>query len=150
MLFGNRVSEGDRLLDRRVGLEQEFFLVEESGRPSKRADEFLERCQAVTEVESGSAACFAPEFVLGLVEVNTPPVHTLSDLEREYARLRVAPLRQPETMLGERPVERFTPHAHTLGLSKRHSPLRMGSNGGILALQDEPVTVRTAPGRPVR
>jgi len=74
------------LLDRRVGLEQEFFLVEDSGRPSKRADEFLERCQAVTEVESGSAACFAPEFVLGLVEINTPPVHTLSGLEREYAQ----------------------------------------------------------------
>jgi gamma-glutamyl:cysteine ligase YbdK (ATP-grasp superfamily) len=80
------LSEGDRLLDRRAGLEQEFFLVEESGRPSKRADEFLEACQAMTEAESGSAACFAPEFVLGLVEVNTPPVYNLSDLEREYAR----------------------------------------------------------------
>ncbi len=73
-------------MDRRVGLEQEFFLVEDSGRPSKRADEFLEMCRATTEEESGSAACFAPEFVFGLVEVNTPPVHTLSDLEREYAR----------------------------------------------------------------
>jgi len=80
------LSEGDRLLDRRVGLEQEFFLVEDSGRPSERADEFLRSCQAMTEVESGSAACFAPEFVLGLVEVNTPPVYTLSDLEREYVR----------------------------------------------------------------
>ena len=73
-------------MDRRVGLEQEFFLVEDSGRPSKRADEFLEMCRATTEEESGSAACFAPEFVFGLVEVNTPPVHTLSDLEREYVR----------------------------------------------------------------
>jgi gamma-glutamyl:cysteine ligase YbdK (ATP-grasp superfamily) len=80
------LSEGDRLLDRRAGLEQEFFLVEDSGRPSKRADEFLEACQAITEGGSGSAACFAPEFVLGLVEVNTPPVHTLSELEGEYAR----------------------------------------------------------------
>jgi carboxylate-amine ligase len=73
-------------LDRRVGLEQEFFLVEESGRPSERADEFLELCRAMTEAESGSAACFAPEFVLGLVEVNTAPVYALSELEREYAR----------------------------------------------------------------
>ena len=73
-------------MDRRVGLEQEFFLVEGSGRPSERADEFLERCKAVTEEESGSAACFAPEFVLGLVEVNTPPVYALSDLEHEYAQ----------------------------------------------------------------
>jgi gamma-glutamyl:cysteine ligase YbdK (ATP-grasp superfamily) len=84
--LGIRLSEGDRLLDRRAGLEQEFFLVEESGRPSKRADEFLEMCQAMTEAESGSAACFAPEFVLSLVEVNTSPVYNLSDLEREYAR----------------------------------------------------------------
>jgi carboxylate-amine ligase len=89
--LGIRVSEGDSLLDRRAGLEQEFFLVEESGRPSKRADEFLEACQAMTEAESGSAACFAPEFVLGLVEVNTPPGYNLSDLEGEYARnLRIA------------------------------------------------------------
>ena len=84
--LGIRLSEGDRLLDRRAGLEQEYFLVEESGHPSKRADEFLEACQAMTEAESGSAACFAPEFVLGLVEVNTPPVYNLSDLEREYVR----------------------------------------------------------------
>ena len=52
------MTERNRLLDRRAGLEQEFFLVEESGRPSKRADEFLENCRAMTEVESGSAACF--------------------------------------------------------------------------------------------
>ena len=57
------MSEGNRLLDRRAGLEQEFFLVENSGRPSERADEFLERCRE----ESGGPACFAPEFVLGLV-----------------------------------------------------------------------------------
>jgi carboxylate-amine ligase len=40
----------------------------------------------MTETESGSAACITPEFVLGLVEVNTSPVYNLSDLEREYAR----------------------------------------------------------------
>jgi hypothetical protein len=88
---GDRVSEGDRVLDRRIGLEQEFFLVDASGRPSERADEFLERCRAAAEEESVGAACFAPEFVTGLVEINTPPVHTLSDLEREYAQnLRLA------------------------------------------------------------
>ena len=81
------MSVGDRLLDRRAGLEQEFFLVEDSGRPSERADVFLERCRE----ESGDPARFAPEFVLGLVEVNTPPVYTLNDLEREYAQnLRLA------------------------------------------------------------
>src|ERR687898_682429 len=35
--LGIRVSEGDRLLDRRAGLEQDSFLVEEPGRTSKRA-----------------------------------------------------------------------------------------------------------------
>jgi gamma-glutamyl:cysteine ligase YbdK (ATP-grasp superfamily) len=89
------VDGRDRLLDRRAGLEQEFFLVEDSGRPSRRADEFLERCGTMGEEESRSTTCFAPEFVLGLVEVNTPPVYTLSDLEREYVQnlklaLRVA------------------------------------------------------------
>jgi gamma-glutamyl:cysteine ligase YbdK (ATP-grasp superfamily) len=75
------------LLDRRAGLEQEFFLVENSGHPSERADEFLERCRE----ECGCPVCFAPEFVLGLVEVNTPPVYTLYELEREYAQnLRIA------------------------------------------------------------
>jgi gamma-glutamyl:cysteine ligase YbdK (ATP-grasp superfamily) len=83
--------EGSSSLDRRIGLEQEFFLVEDSGRPSERADEFLERCRTAAEEESGSADYFAPEFVTGLIEVNTPPVRTLSDLEREYARnLRLA------------------------------------------------------------
>ena len=85
------MSEGDGLLDRRIGLEQEFFLVEDSGRPSERADEFLEGCRAAAVEESGGATCFAPEFVMGLVEVNTPPVYALSDLEREYAQnLRLA------------------------------------------------------------
>ena len=89
--FGDRESEGDRLLDRRTGLEQEFFLVENSGRPSERADELLERCREAAGEESSGPACFAPEFVLGLVEVNTIPVNSLCDLEREYAQsLRLA------------------------------------------------------------
>jgi hypothetical protein len=75
-------------LDRRVGLEQEFFLVEESGLPSDRADEFLRACEAGRE---GTRAGVAPEFVKGLVEVSTPPVYTLAELEREYLdNLRLA------------------------------------------------------------
>lgn len=78
------MDEGDSLAGRRIGLEQEFFLVEESGLPSQRADDLLELCRE----ESGDdgPVCFAPEFVKGLVEVNTPPVYTLADLEREYAQ----------------------------------------------------------------
>jgi len=44
-------------LDRRVGLEQEFFLVEDSGLPSQRADEFLDRC---TEETGPAARCASP------------------------------------------------------------------------------------------
>jgi gamma-glutamyl:cysteine ligase YbdK (ATP-grasp superfamily) len=83
------LSEGRTVSDRRVGLEQEFFLVEESGLPSQRSDEFLERCKEQSEPDG--PMCFAPEFVKGLVEVNAPPVHTPAGLEREYAEnLRVA------------------------------------------------------------
>lgn len=79
------------VLNRRVGLEQEFFLVEESGMPSDRADEFLLCCREVTGREGSSPACFAPEFVMSLVEINTPPVYTLAELEREYLNnLRLA------------------------------------------------------------
>ncbi len=81
------MSEGPRLAERRAGLEQEFFLIEESGLPSKRADEFLDRCRE----KAGGPASFPPEFVKGLVEVSTPPVHTLAELEAAYVEnLRLA------------------------------------------------------------
>ena len=73
------------MFDRSIGLEQEFFLVEDSGRISSRADEFLAHCNERTEAEGSGPACMAPEFVKGLVEVNTPPVSGLADLERAYA-----------------------------------------------------------------
>ena len=76
--------------NRRLGLEQEFFLVEEDGRASVRSDEFLERCEELTAGDEGTA-CYAPEFVMGLVEVSTPPVLTFPELERAYLEnLRVA------------------------------------------------------------
>ncbi len=95
-LSGGAMGERERPLGRSIGLEQEFFLVEDSGEPSVRADEFLERCRETSERESdGGAACLAPEWVKGVVEVNTPPVRSLADLERKYANnvglaLRVA------------------------------------------------------------
>ena len=68
--------------DRSIGLEQEFFLVEETGEPSARADEFLESCR---EAGGDAAACLAPEWVKGLVEVNTAPARSLAALEDLYA-----------------------------------------------------------------
>ena len=83
---GSGVEGRGRLLDRSIGMEQEFFLVEESGEPSVRADEFLERCRERSEREGhGGAACLAPEWVRGVVEINTPPVRSLADLEGKYA-----------------------------------------------------------------
>ncbi|HKH11534.1 MAG TPA: glutamate-cysteine ligase family protein [Rubrobacter sp.] len=97
-LSGSKVDGRDRLLDRSIGLEQEFFLVEESGEPSVRADEFLERCRERSEREGDDrAACLAPEWVKGVVEVNTPPVRSLADLEENYAdnvRLAVGSARE--------------------------------------------------------
>ena len=79
-------DEADRPLGRSIGLEQEFFLVEDSGEPSVRADEFLEHCRETSGGEgNGDAACLAPEWVKGVVEVNTPPVRSLAELERKYA-----------------------------------------------------------------
>ena len=87
--FGERTEI--KALNRWVGLEQEFFLVKGSGLPSDRADEFLEHCIEVTKTGDGDPACFAPEFVKSLVEINTPPVHTFAELEREYLNnLRLA------------------------------------------------------------
>src|SRR4028119_2322840 len=83
---GGRIGEVDRPLDRSIGLEQEFFLLEASGEPSVRADEFLERCRERSEREGdGGASCLAPEWVKGVVEINTPPVRSLEDLEAKYA-----------------------------------------------------------------
>jgi hypothetical protein len=44
-----RLGTGEYLTERRVGLEQEFFLVDGDGVPSDRADEFLVRCWELTE-----------------------------------------------------------------------------------------------------
>ncbi len=83
---GSGVDGRGRLLDRSIGMEQEFFLVEESGEPSARADEFLERCRKRSEREGhGGAACLAPEWVRGVVEINTPPVRSLAGLKEKYA-----------------------------------------------------------------
>jgi carboxylate-amine ligase len=69
---------------RRIGLEQEFFLVDEAGVLSNQADEFLQRCQAMAAAAGRNPECFAPEWVKGIIEVNTPPAYTLIELAREY------------------------------------------------------------------
>jgi hypothetical protein len=72
------------LEDRRVGLEQEFFLVDEDGVLSNRADEFLTRCREAAVAAGRDPESYASECARSMVEVNTPPVYTLDELAREY------------------------------------------------------------------
>lgn len=77
--------------DRRLGLEQEFFLVDPDGVISERADEFLEACHALASAEGVDGECFAAECVLSTVEISTPPASGLTDLEEKYlGNLRLA------------------------------------------------------------
>lgn len=70
--------------NRRLGLEQEFFLVNGDGALSERADEFLEVCHGLAAAEGIDEDCFAPECVLSTVEVSTPPAADLEALAAEY------------------------------------------------------------------
>lgn len=70
--------------NRRIGLEQEFFLVDEAGAICDRADEFLQRCQEMAAIKGLSSNYFAPEWVRHMVEINTPPAYSVTELAREY------------------------------------------------------------------
>ena len=75
--------------ERRIGLEQEFFLVSESGAPSDRADEFLARCRKEAPEEISES--FVEECTKGMLEINTPPAPTLAALSTGYlTRLELA------------------------------------------------------------
>ena len=71
-------------MERRIGIEQEFFLVDEEGATSDRADEFLARCQEMAGEEGLSPEGFLEEVSKGMVEINTPPSHTVADLACAY------------------------------------------------------------------
>lgn len=76
---------------RKIGLEQEFFLVDEEGEPSAQADEFLQCCQEAAATAGSDPSYFVPEWVKGMIEINTPPAHTATELAREYLKnLRIA------------------------------------------------------------
>jgi len=77
--------------DRRIGLEQEFFLVDEQGVISQRGDEYLQFCQEVATSEGRNPQHFAPEWVKSMVEINTPPAYSVTELATEYlSNLKVA------------------------------------------------------------
>ncbi len=71
-------------MERRVGIEQEFFLVNGEGTPSDRADEFLACCREMAGEEGLSPEGFAGEVSMGMVEINTPPARTIAGLAQTY------------------------------------------------------------------
>ena len=69
---------------RRIGLEQEFFIVDREGVIANRADELLQHCYRLAEMEGRNPENFAPEFVKSMVEINTPPAYSVSELADHY------------------------------------------------------------------
>ncbi|MEA5572679.1 glutamate-cysteine ligase family protein [Calothrix sp. UHCC 0171] len=71
-------------LKRRIGLEQEFFIVDETGALTESADEFLQCCHEIAVENNRSPEYFVTEFVKSMVEINTPPCKSGMELAREY------------------------------------------------------------------
>jgi carboxylate-amine ligase len=76
----------DMAIARRIGLEQEFFLVDNVGRLSHAADEFLAQCQVTAPQWGCNPGEFVPEFVKSMVEINTPPAYTVAELAQSYLK----------------------------------------------------------------
>ena len=71
---------------RRMGLEQEFFLVDRKGAPRDLADLFLWECREAAREEGVDPQCFEAESVKGLVEITTPPSYGVMEMARHYLR----------------------------------------------------------------
>lgn len=108
---------------RRIGLEQEFFVVDRAGVIADRADEVLQCCHRLAIEQGREAENFAPEFVKSMVEINTVPAESVSALAHEYLtnlqillqaaqslELRIYPLSQYPLHLA--PVIRDEPNYH--------------------------------------
>jgi len=67
-------------MERRIGLEQEFFLVDREGVPSDRADEFLVRCRETAGDEGLDPNVFVGEVSRSMVEINAPGAHTVPEV----------------------------------------------------------------------
>ena len=69
---------------RRIGLEQEFFLVDRSGVLRDLADPFLRRCREAAQAAGLDLRCFKAECAKGLLEIATPPGDGVEELAKEY------------------------------------------------------------------
>src|SRR5215204_2898271 len=78
---GNVLVGGSMSLPlRRIGLEQEFFLVDRRGSLSDLADPFLWRCREAAQAEGLDPGSFKAECVKSLIEITTPPSYGIEDL----------------------------------------------------------------------
>ena len=82
--FSSAADEGTGVPVRRIGLEQELFLVDRSGELCDQADLFIRRCWEAAEAEGLDPRCFKPECMKSLLEITTPPSSGLEDLARNY------------------------------------------------------------------
>jgi hypothetical protein len=135
---------------RRVGLEQEFFLVDASGKISDLGDRLLKACQKSARDEGIDPRCFKAECVHSLVEVTTPPSAGFSHLAENYVSnlglaldvaaglglglypLGIYPLPTRSTVCDE---PRYSLKARTIGNQRflhavRHPALRCGGEAG--------------------
>lgn len=71
-------------VNRRIGLEQEFFIVDAEGIITDRADELLQGCRDLAQAQGRNLENFAPEFIKSMVEINTDPAHSVSELADFY------------------------------------------------------------------
>ncbi|HEX2097717.1 MAG TPA: glutamate-cysteine ligase family protein [Rubrobacteraceae bacterium] len=79
------------LEDRRIGMEQEFFLVDADGVLADRADEFLTLYRKAARAAGWDPHDLAPECARCMVEIDVPPAYSLAELSREYLnRLQLA------------------------------------------------------------
>jgi gamma-glutamyl:cysteine ligase YbdK (ATP-grasp superfamily) len=69
---------------RRIGLEQEFFLVDRRGAPCDLADLFLWECRETAQARGLDPRCFKPECVKNLVEIVTPPSYGVGKMAGHY------------------------------------------------------------------
>jgi gamma-glutamyl:cysteine ligase YbdK (ATP-grasp superfamily) len=77
-------AESAGLPVRRIGLEQEFFVVDRTGALCGLADPLLRRCWEAAEAIGLDPRCFKAECVKSMVEITTPPSSGFEDLTKKY------------------------------------------------------------------
>ena len=72
---------------RKIGLEQEFFVVNPAGEPSQRSDELVAQCRILAQERGLATDNFETEWVKNILEINTPPAESLDALEQSYFQI---------------------------------------------------------------